>query len=240
MGVVETDARDRITVFSEKPAYPVPMASRLDHSRVNMGVYVFRTEALVRALIADAKSSSLHDFGHSIIPAMVPTRGVYAFDVLARCPPAEHYWQDVGTLDTYFVANLELLATDPAFDLFTSGWPIRHHGGQYPPALMRNAGDPEARALDSILSPGCIVAGGSVTRSILSPGVMVDAGARVEQSILLPGVRVGAGAVLRRVVVDENVVIPPDTTIGTADADRRHFTVTEGGVTVVPEGTLIG
>jgi glucose-1-phosphate adenylyltransferase len=240
MGVVETDGEDRITAFAEKPEFPVPIPSRPDRARVNMGVYAFRTEALVRALIADAKSASLHDFGHSILPAMVPTHRVCAFDILERCPPTHHYWQDVGTLDTYFAANLHLLASDPAFDLFTDGWPIRHHGGQYPPALMRSAGEREARALDSILSPGCVVAGGTVTHSILSPRVVVEAGATVEQSVLLPGVRVGARSVLHRVIVDENVVIPPDTTIGTPGADRRHFSVTEGGVTVVPEGTLIG
>jgi glucose-1-phosphate adenylyltransferase len=240
MGVLEVDAEDRITAFSEKPEFPVPIPTRPDRSRVNMGVYVFRTEALVRAVIADAKSSSLHDFGHSIIPTMVPTHRVHAYDVLERCPPAEHYWQDVGTVDTYFTTNMDLLAAEPAFDLFLGGWPIRHHGGQYPPALMRNVHRHEARAMDSILSPGCIVAGGSVRRSILSPRVMVEAGALVEESILLPGVRVGAGSVLQRAIVDENVTIPPGTIIGTPDADRRHFVVTGAGVTVVPEGTLIG
>jgi glucose-1-phosphate adenylyltransferase len=239
MGVLEADDDDRITAFAEKPEFPVPLRARPDRARVNMGIYVFRTETLVRAVIADAKSASVHDFGHSIIPTLVPTHRVYAFDVLERCPAPQHYWQDVGTLDTYFAANMDLLAADPAFDIFTSEWPIRHHGGQYPPALMRNVERHEARARDSILSPGSIVAGGSVTRSILSPGVVVEAEARVDQSILLPGVRVGARSVLERVIVDENVVIPPDTVIGTADADRRHFTVTPGGVTVVPEGTLI-
>ncbi len=239
MGVVETDADDRITTFSEKPEFPFPLPHQLDRARVNMGVYVFRTEALVRAIIADAKTSSVHDFGHSIIPAMVPTGRVRAFDVLERCPPSHHYWQDVGTLDTYFTANMDLLATNPAFDLFEPGWPIRHHGGQYPPALMRSAEGVEARALDSILSPGCIVAGSRIEHSILSPRVRVDAGAHVEQAILLPGVQVGARAVVRRAIVDENVTIPPDTVIGTSDADQRHFVVTEGGVTVVPDGTLI-
>ena len=240
MGVLEADAEDRITAFSEKPEFPVPIPSHPDRCRVNMGVYIFRTEALVRAIIADAKTSSLHDFGHCIIPAMVPTHRTYAYDVLERCPPTKHYWQDVGTLDTYFETNMDLLAADPAFDLFAPGWPIRHHGGQYPPALMRSSHDRDARAIDSILCPGSIVTGGSVVRSILSPRVVVETGALVEQSILFPGVRVGAGATLHRVIVDENVTIPPDTMIGTSDADRRHFLVTAGGVTVVPEGTLIG
>jgi glucose-1-phosphate adenylyltransferase len=240
MGVVEVDADDRVVAFSEKPEYPVPIPGRPERSRVNMGIYVFRTEALVRAIIADAKTSSVHDFGHSVIPAMVPTGRVYAFDVLARSPRVEHYWQDVGTLDTYFDASMGLLAPEPAFDLFADGWPVRHHGGQYPPVLMRSVGNHEARARDSIISPGCIIAGGNVVRSVLSPRVVVGAGAEVEESILLPGVRVGERANLRRVIVDENVVIPPDTVIGASAADRRHFVVTAGGVTIVPEGTLIG
>ncbi len=241
MGVVEVENDDRVVAFIEKPEYPVPIREHPEHVRVNMGIYVFRTEALVRAIIADAKTSSLHDFGHNVVPAMVAARRVHAFDVSERSPRAERYWQDVGTLDTYFDATMQLLAPAPAFDLFADdGWTIRHEGGQHPPALMRSAGSCEARVRDSIISPGSIVAGGSVVRSVLSPRVLVAAGADVEESILLPRVRIGERSVLRRVIVDENVVIPPDTVIGAPDGDRRHFVVTAGGVTVVPEGTLIG
>jgi glucose-1-phosphate adenylyltransferase len=239
MGVVEVQGDDRVVAFNEKPEFPVPIPHLPERARVNMGIYVFRTAALVRALIADAKTSSLHDFGHNVIPAMIPARRVHAFDVRERSPKTEHYWQDVGTLDTYFDANMQLLAPAPAFDLFADGWTIRHDGGQHPPALMRSAGDCEARARDCIISPGCIV-GGSVVRSVLSPRVVLGAGAEVEASILLPGVRIGERSVLHRVIVDENVVIPPDTVIGGPGGDRRHFVVTESGVTVVPEGTLIG
>ncbi len=123
MGVVEVDNEDRVVAFSEKPEYPVPIPKRPERSRVNMGVYVFRTEPLVRAIIADAKTSSLHDFGHSVIPAMVPSRRTYAFDVLERSPHAEHYWQDVGALDTYFEADVAFLAPAPAFDLFSGVGP---------------------------------------------------------------------------------------------------------------------
>ncbi len=240
MGVLDVDGDDRVIAFDEKPAYPMPIPQSPDRSRVNMGVYVFRTDALVRAVIADAKTSSLHDFGQNVIPAMLSAQQVFAFDVLERCPRAEHYWQDVGTLDTYFDANMGLLAPEPPFDLFAHGWPMRCQGGQDPPALIRSVGATEARARDSIICAGCTIIGGSVLRSILSPRVFVGAGAEIEESILLPGVHVGARAVLRRVIVDENVVIPEGIVIGTAAADRRHFVVTKRGVTVVPEGTLIG
>jgi glucose-1-phosphate adenylyltransferase len=135
---------------------------------------------------------------------------------------------------------MDLLAGAPAFDLFAPDWPIRHRGGQYPPTLMRTAGAQHAEAHDSIVSPGCIITGGKVRRSILSPDVHVGPDARVESSILLPGVRIGAGARLQNVIVDENVVVPAGTAIGTTNGDRRRFTVTPGGVAVVAEGTLLG
>ena len=165
---------------------------------------------------------------------------MFAYDVLERGEPTERYWQDVGTLDTYYTTNMELLAETPSFDLFAPDWPIRHRGGQFPPTLLRSSGAHHAEVHDSMISPGCTVTGGTIRRSILSPGVHVGPGARVEASILMPGVRVGAGAVVERAVVDENVIVPSGTTIGAADAERRHFVVTEGGITVVPEGTLIG
>ncbi|MCC6849377.1 MAG: NTP transferase domain-containing protein [Deltaproteobacteria bacterium] len=239
MGVLGVDEAERVTVFDEKPPFPTPIAPRVAAARVNMGIYVFRTEPLVRALVADAKTASRHDFGHCIIPAMVPDGRVFAYDVGERGDPTERYWQDVGTLDTYYATNMELLAAAPAFDLHAADWPIRHGGGQHPPAVLRSAGGREARVSDSIVSPGCIVRGASVTRSILAPGVVVEEGARIDASILMPGVRVGPGTRLERAIVDEHVTIPHGIAIGAPGSDRRHFTVTEGGVTVVPEGTLI-
>lgn len=241
MGVVEADGDARVETFTEKPATPLPLPQRPGRSLVNMGVYVFKTETLVRAIIADAKQDSEHDFGRNVIPALVHSqRRVFAFDIVTRRPETQHYWQDVGTLDSYFDAHMELLLPQPPFDLFDTSWPIRTHAGQHPPALMRNAGEREARAVNSILSPGCIVSGGSVVRSVLSPKVLVEAGAVVEESILMPGVRVGQGSRIRRAIVDENVAIPPAVEIGCDhDADRRRFVVTSGGVVVVPEGTLL-
>jgi glucose-1-phosphate adenylyltransferase len=241
MGVLAIDRAARVCAFVEKPAQPTPLPQRPDCALVNMGVYLFRTETLVRAIIADAKGDSAHDFGHNIIPNLVSRRHrVFGFDIVEQCPPERRYWQDVGTLDSYFAANIDLLAAQPSFDLFDATWPVRMYSGQHPPALMRRAGEREARAVDSIVSPGCIVSGGSVLRSVLSPNVFIGAGAVVEESILMPGVRVGDRSHVRRAIVDENVVIPPDMRIGCDHTlDRRHFVITEGGVVVVPEGTVL-
>ena len=241
MGVLEIDGEARVRAFTEKPASPVPLPRDSSQALVNMGVYVFKVEALVRAVIADAKQASEHDFGHNVIPAMVRDRRVYAFDIAEHCPPAQRYWRDVGTLDSYFEANLELLLPEPPLDLFEGAWPVRMHSCQHPPALMRNVGDLEARVVNSVVSSGCVVSGGSVLRSVLSPRVFVSAGAVVAESILMPGVRAGERALVHRAIVDENVVIPADARIGCNHADdRRQFLVTEGGVVVVPEGALLG
>ena len=212
-------------------------------SLVNMGVYVFKTEALVRAVIADAKQDSEHDFGRNIIPALVRSqRRVCAFDIVTQLP--------AGTRTTGRTWGLSTATSRPTWSCYsrsrrsTCSTPAGRSArtrGQHPPALMRNAGQREARAVNSIVSPGCIVSGGSVVRSVLSPRVLVEAGAVVEESILMPGVRVGQGSHVRRAIVDENVVISPAVDIGCDhDADRRRFVVTDGGVVIVPEGTLMG
>jgi len=240
MGVLQRDTGARVRAFAEKPAAPAPLPERPTHALVNMGVYVFRTEALVRAVIADAKADSKHDFGHDILPAMLGGGRVCGYDVTTHCPPAWHYWQDVGTLDSYFDSNMALLLPEPPFDLFDTQWPVRTYSGPLPPALIRNVGRREARAVDSIVSPGCVVSGANVVHAVLSPRVLVEAGAIVEEAILLPGVRIGAGACVRRAIIDEDVCIPPDTRIGgDGAADTRRFAVTPGGVQVVPQGTML-
>jgi glucose-1-phosphate adenylyltransferase len=241
LGVLEVDDCSRVIDFAEKPTEPKTLPGTTATSLVNMGVYVFRTEVLVRALIADAKADTEHDFGHNIIPEMVAAHRACAFNIIELCPPEFHYWQDIGTLDSYYQAHMELLLPQPPFDLFATGWPVRTYYGQHPPTLMRNAGGREARAVNSIVSPGCIVSGGTVLRSVLSPHVFIGEAAVVEDAILMPGVRIGERSYVRRAIVDENVVIPADMRIGCDhDIDRRQFVVTEGGVVVVPEGMLIG
>jgi glucose-1-phosphate adenylyltransferase len=241
MGVVQIDAKARIRGFAEKPAVPTPVPDHPARALASMGVYVFETEALVRALIADAKTRSAHDFGRDIIPNLIHTQRVTAFDIDHHLPPAQCYWRDVGTLDSYFEANMELLRQEPAFDLFDRNWPLRTHFGPYPPALVRDAGEQQTHVVDTILSPGSRVRGGSVQWSILSPGVEVEAGAVVEESILMPRVRVGERSIVRRAIVDENVHLPAGTRIGcSAEDDRKRFVVTERGVVVVASNTLLG
>ncbi|MBY0278389.1 glucose-1-phosphate adenylyltransferase [Candidatus Binatia bacterium] len=235
MGVVGVDDDARVESFIEKPQQPVPLPHDRSRALANMGVYVFETAALVRAVIEDEKSDSEHDFGRNILPAMVASQPVFAWDVSKRGLPRERYWKDVGTLDSYYEANLGLLVPKPPFDLFDADWPLRADTEHHPPTVVRDDGCHAGRVSNSLVSPGARIDGGSIARSIVSPRVTVGSGATVEESILLPGVRVGAGAVVRRAIVDENVTLPCGTRIGTdAAADRRRFVVTPAGVVVVP------
>jgi len=240
MGVLEVDAQARVCGFAEKPEAPTPIPGNPQRCLASMGVYVFDTEVLARSVIADAKTDSQHDFGHDVIPKMVGVRRVHAFDVMQHLPPQQHYWQDVGTLQSYFDTNMDLLDATPGFDLFDTTWPVRTHFGHPPPALLRNAGVYEARAVNCIVSPGCTLSGAAVFNSVLSPGVYIEPRATVDACILMPNVRIGAGALLRRCIVDENVAIPAEMRLGCdPKADRARFTVTDGGITVVGEGTLL-
>jgi glucose-1-phosphate adenylyltransferase len=241
MGVIGCEADGRIREFVEKPDEPPTLPDDPSQSLVNMGVYVFETEALVRAVIADARQDSQHDFGRNVLPGMVQRGRVFAFDVGAQVPPEHRYWQDVGTLDSYYEANMALLMERPSLDLFDPAWPVRTHRGDHPPTALRDAGGFVARAANSILSPGCLIEGGEVRHSILSPQVYVGPGAIVERSILMNGVRVGAGATVRGAIVDEGVIVAPCAHIGDdAGADRRRFTVTEAGIVVVPDRAVFG
>jgi len=235
MGVVGVDDEARVTSFVEKPEQPVPLPHERSRALVNMGIYVFETETLVRAVIEDEKSDSAHDFGRNVLPALVALQRVFAWDVSKRGLPRERYWKDVGTLDSYYEANLGLLVPKPPFDLLDPAWPLRADTEHHLPTMVRDAGCHAGRISNSLVSPGARVDGGSIARSIVSPRVTVAAGATVEESILLPGVQVGEGAVVRRAIVDEDVVVPPGARIGIdAAADRRRFVVTPAGVVVVP------
>lgn len=240
MGVVGVDQQARVRSFVEKPAQPPPLPHDPTRALVNMGIYVFEAEALVRAVIADEKSESEHDFGHDVLPALVASQRVYAYDVSKHGSARERYWKDVGTLDSYYDANLGLLAPAPAFDLLDAGWPLRGETEHHPPALVRDAAGHAARVGNSLLSPGSVIDGGKVERCIVSPQVRVGPGARVEDSILMPGVEVGEDAVVRRAIVDEDVRLPAGTRIGVdAEADRRRFVLTPSGIVVVPARAVV-
>jgi len=242
MGVLALDPDGRrIVSFLEKPTRPPGLPDRPDVALVNMGVYLFDTELLVRALIADAKAAgSTQDFGHDVLPRLVERATVVGFDVERDCPAGERYWQDVGTLDSYHEASMDLLRPEPPVDLFDPDWPVRLGGGGVVPAIVRDADGHEVRVRDAIVSSACAVTGATVERSILGPGVRVDPGAVVESSVLLPGASIGAGAHVRRAIVDEHVAIPSGARIGLdLAADRQRFTVTDGGVVVVSDPLVL-
>lgn len=236
LGVMELDPDGRVVGFEEKPQRPRPIPSAPSHSVASMGVYVFDTEALVRGVVEDSRMDSAHDFGRNVIPGMVRDGArVYAYR-----RSAGSYWRDIGMIDTYWEANMDLLQPRPEFDLYDPSWPVRTYQRPCPPAKMVADGGQAGSVLNSILSSGCLISGGRVTNSVLSPAVHVCAGAEVVESVVMENAQIGAGAVVHRAIIDQDVVIPPLCRIG-ADlgGDPRHFTITEGGVTVVPRGVPI-
>jgi len=243
MGVMAVDDEHRVTAFLEKPDDPPSMPGKPERALVNMGVYVFNTDVLVRAVMKDAKSYSEHDFGHNIIPGLV-TGGakVYAHDFADENRGEASYWRDIGTLDSYYEASMDLVNVTPLFNLYDRRWPVRTFQRQHPPAKFvfgQLARGRVGMAIDSVVSGGCILSGGQVVRSVLSPEVRVSSFARVEESILMDGVQVGACASVRRAIIDKGVRIPPHCRIGfDTEEDRRQFTVTDGGVVVVPRHTV--
>lgn len=241
-GVMAVDDDRRVREFTEKPDDPQPMPDDPDKSLASMGVYLFKANFLFDQLCRDAtENESQHDFGKNIIPSIIDTHHVRAFPFHDKNTGTAHYWRDVGTLDAYFEANMDLVAVHPELDLYDRDWPIRTYQPTMPPpkfvfAHAEGEKPRVGRALDSVVCTGAIVSGGTVERSILSYDVRVNSWATVEDSILFSGVDVGRDAKLRRTIVDKGVEIPAGMEIGyDLDADReRGFTVTESGVVVVP------
>ena len=246
MGVLQIDSEERIIGFQEKPEHPEPVPDRPDICLVNMGVYVFETQALVRSVVEDARRPTQHDFGRNIIPAMVPSSRVFAFRFVDKNNKEQKYWRDIGTLDSYFEASMDLVQVTPLFNLYDKEWPIRAYPAFDPPAKMVFAGDPLSQdgeqrigvALDSLVANGAVVSGGRVERSILSRGVRINSFSKVEDSILFDGVQVGRHCRIKRAILDKDVKVPPHTQIGyEPEADARRFTMSPGGIVVIPKGT---
>jgi glucose-1-phosphate adenylyltransferase len=250
-GVIQTaeDGR-RIEGFLEKPADPPGLPGRPDETFASMGNYVFSTSALLDALHTDAADEdSKHDMGGNIVPMLTGQGGAYVYDFQANevpgeTPGAERYWRDVGTLDAYFEAQMDLCATVPAFNLYNDRWPILTHIPSNPPAKFVHADRENNRigsAIESMVSNGVIVSGGQVRRSVLSPGVRVDSWATVERAVVMDGTRIGRSAVVRDAILDKNVVVPEGVHIGVdKDADlERGFVVSPGGITVVGKGQKV-
>ncbi len=241
-GVIQADADGRVAGFREKPADPAPIPGNPGCCYASMGIYVFKPEVLAEVLRADAAdAASSHDFGKDIIARMVAGRRVFTYSFVDENGKTAKYWRDAGTLDAYYSANMDLIGVDPILNLYDSGWPIRAAAVQAPPpkTVFRDEGR-TGSALDSMISPGCIVSGGVVVHSILAPYACVHSWSRVEDSILFERVDVGRRARVRRAIVAEGVRIPPDATIGYDEQrDRERFLVTEGGVVVVSKDARI-
>jgi len=239
LGVAVIDDEARIVGFQEKAPSPATVPGSRDLCLASMGVYLFDTAALVREVVADAKTDSEHDFGKNIIPQMIHTQAVFAHDFKDENKKATKYWRDVGTLDAYWEANMDLVAVDPLFNLYDTDWPIRTFPQQHPPAkTVLNEEGPDGRrgsALNSLISPGCIISGGHVERSVLSPNVRVEEGARVTQSIIMEGTTIGRGCIVHRAIIDKGVQVPEGHTIGVDhQADAARYMITEKGIVVIP------
>ncbi|MDP9183743.1 MAG: glucose-1-phosphate adenylyltransferase [Actinomycetota bacterium] len=247
-GVIQTADGRKIDGFLEKPADPPGLPDDPESTFASMGNYVFSTEALLDAVKVDAgDEGSVHDMGGNIIPLLV-SRGqaeVYDFadnEVPGSTDRDRGYWRDVGTLDSYHDAHLDLVSVLPVFNLYNRHWPILTMTPPLPPAkFVHEEPGRTGSAVDSLVSQGVIVSGGQVRRSVLSPGVRVHSGAEVEESVLLHGADIGRGSVVRRAILDKNVVVHPGATVGVDPAvDRaRGFVVTPGGVTVVGKGEQV-
>jgi glucose-1-phosphate adenylyltransferase len=235
-GIVTVDEEDRVIGFQEKPRTPSAIPGTPDLALASMGVYIFDTDVLVRALEADANQATAHDFGKDIIPALIHQAAVYAHRFYDENKKASKYWRDIGTLDAYFEANMDLCHVNPEFNLYDPEWPLRTYQPQAPPAkfVFAEAGRRCGQALDSVISPGCIVSGATIQGSVLCPNVRVHSFCHIEQCILMPGVRVGRHARIRRAIIDRDVLIPRGALIGHNEAeDRRRHTVTDSGIVVV-------
>jgi len=238
LGVLSVDTNDRVTGFVEKPSEPPPIPGSTDITLASMGIYVFNTEMLLRALEADAVQPTSHDFGKDIIPALIKEVPTFAYRFYDENKKASKYWRDIGTLDAYYEANMDLCHVDPEFNLYDPEWPMRTYQPQAPPAkfVFAESGRRCGEALDSIISPGCIVSGSTVKGSVLCPNVRVHSYGLLENCILMPGVRVGRHARIRKAIVDRDVLIPRGAVIGYhLDEDRKRHAVTDQGVVVVTE-----
>jgi glucose-1-phosphate adenylyltransferase len=239
-GIVDMDETFRIRAFEEKPRHSQPHRSRFNSAAcsASMGVYLFSTEVLLEALIEDADDErSTHDFGRDVLPRLIGRRRVTAYDFIDENRNVVRYWRDAGTLDAYYEANMDLVAVTPVFNLYDPGWPIRTAPSKHPPAKFVFAEETGrmGAALDSLVSHGCILSGGRVVQSVLSPGVRVNSHALVESSVLFPNVVVGRHSRIRRAIVDQNVRLPEYTEIGMnpeADVRAGHI-VTESGLMVI-------
>ena len=241
-GVMQVDADNRIEAFMEKPDKPQAMPGKPDTALASMGIYIFNTEFLIEKLLQDAELGDLssHDFGKDIIPAVVGHHKVHAYPFSTGTTGTQAYWRDVGTIDTYWKANLELIGVTPELNLYDKDWPIWTSQEQVPPSKF--VFDDEGRrgmAVDSMVSGGSIIAGAMIRHSLLFNNVMVSDHSLVEDSVILPDVTIGKYCVIRNAVIDKGAIIPDNTEIGCdRPADEKRFHVSPGGVVLVTPDML--
>ncbi len=242
-GVMSATEWNRVTKFAEKPEKPEAMPGRPDVALASMGIYVFNTRLLEKLLVADAAdNSSAHDFGKNIIPAAIADLQVFAYpfqDVKTR---AQNYWRDVGTIDAYYDANLELVHVNPELNIYDAEWPIWTYQVQQPPAkFVLDDAERTGAAINSMVSGGCIISGAVVRNSLLFSDVIIDERTKVERSVVLPHVHIGKSCVIRHAVIDEGCDIPDGFSVGVDEAaDRKRFLVTDKGVVLVTADSLRG
>ncbi|MBF0386329.1 MAG: glucose-1-phosphate adenylyltransferase [Candidatus Omnitrophica bacterium] len=241
-GVIEVDKHSFITGFQEKPAAPKTVPNEPDKIFASMGIYLFSRKMLISELERDSLDvRSDHDFGKNIIPKMLAgKKKILAYDFGQQ----SHYWRDIGTRDAYYEANMDLVSLKPAFNLFDKVWPLRTHYSHYPPVLMRTICEKDrcvtGMVVDSIISPGCVIEGGRVERSILSSQVTLRRDSLVQDSVIMESVVVGEGAQIRNAIIDKQVHVPPGEKIGyDLELDRKRFAVTASGIVIVAKRTSI-
>ena len=238
-GVMTVNEDWRVTSFAEKPPIPTPIPGQPGQALASMGIYVFNAPFLFEQLIHDHdERQSSHDFGKDLIPYLVPRRRVFAHRFIDSCvnmASGVPYWRDVGTIDAYWEANLDLTHVTPDLNLYDEDWPIWTHQEQLPPAkFVFDDDDRRGQALDSMVSGGCIISGSTVRRSLLFSNVQVRSYSSIEDSVILPNVDIGRNVRLRRVIVDKNCVIPPGLMVGFDPVeDCKRFYVTESGITLI-------
>lgn len=246
-GIIEIDDEWRIVGFEEKPTEGKTIPGRPDMCLASMGNYIFNADVLVEEVDADAHEDTEHDFGKNIINKMIPHRAVFAYDFSSNKIPGMTdkeigYWRDVGTVDAYYDANMDVRSVSPVLNLYNAAWPFRTYSMDFPPAkfVLDEGESRRGHAIESLVSEGCIVSGAKVVRSLLSHGCFVHSFAYVEDSILFDKVDVGRHAKIRRAIIDKHVRVPQGMEIGyNLEEDRKRFFVSEGGIVVIPKGTKL-
>ena len=242
-GILQVDHNSQITGFMEKPAVPTPLPDDPHHCLASMGNYLFSTELLIDLLKKDPHDEEQgHDFGRDILPPLIGQRQVYAYDfrhngIAGEAEGQQPYWRDVGTLDAYYAASMDLRGAIPALNLYNPLWPIHTGASTLPPAKFTNDGGGQGMAVQSVVSEGCIINGATVVDSVLGPGVLAHSHSRIEESVIMSGCHISHNARIRRAILDKNVVVPAGEQIGwNLDLDRHRFTVSDSGIVVVPKG----